>query len=123
MSRPPTPDANPAPPVHVANPAPPAPAPAPAPAHVDARRQALVVALVLGVAAAASLALVLLLKKTLLGKAVRGDYGRFQAVFWRPAQVLVDLVFLPLDGPRHCLRMIEEEEGKHAIDFDWMGRN
>ena len=58
-----------------------------------------------------------------LGKAVRGDYGRFQAVFWRPVAWLVDLVFLPLDGPEHCRRMIEEEEGKHAIDFDWMGRN
>lgn len=52
-----------------------------------------------------------------LGKAVRGDYGRLQAAFWWPVAKLVDLVFLPLDGPDHCRRMIEEDEGARAIPF------
>jgi hypothetical protein len=51
-----------------------------------------------------------------LGKASRGDYGRFQAYFWLPLMWLVDLVFLPFDGPNHCVRRIEEDEGRNAIE-------
>ena len=50
-----------------------------------------------------------------IGKAVRGDYGRFQSVVLRPVMWLIDLIFLPFDGPNHCARRIEEDEGKHAV--------
>jgi len=50
-----------------------------------------------------------------LGKAVRGDFGRFQAIFWLPLAKLVDLIFLPFDGPNHCARHIEEDRGYNAI--------
>ena len=50
-----------------------------------------------------------------LGKAVRGDYGKLQSYFWLPFAKLVDLIFLPLDGPNHCARSIEEDEGARAI--------
>lgn len=50
-----------------------------------------------------------------LGKAARGDYGRLQVVLWTPVTGLVDLVFLAFDGPGHCRRSIEEEEGVNAM--------
>jgi hypothetical protein len=53
-----------------------------------------------------------------LGKAVRGDYGRFQQILWIVPAAAVDLVFLPFDGPDHCRRVIEEDEGIHAIDWE-----
>lgn len=50
-----------------------------------------------------------------LGRAQRGDFGRVQALLVYPLVFLVDLIFLPLDGPHHCARRIEEDEGKHAV--------
>lgn len=52
-----------------------------------------------------------------VGKAVRGDYGPTQSVLLRPMKVFIDLIFWPFDGPDHCLRRIEEDEGKYAIDI------
>lgn len=52
-----------------------------------------------------------------LGKSQRGDYGRAQRMLLMPAAMMVDLVFLKLDGPDHCRRMIEDDEGSRAVPF------
>lgn len=52
-----------------------------------------------------------------LGKSQRGDYGGAQRMLWMPVAVMVDLIFLKLDGPDHCRRMIEEDEGERALPF------
>lgn len=53
-----------------------------------------------------------------IGKAVRGDYGRFQSIVLHPVMWLIDLIFLPFDGPNHCTRRIEEDEGKYAVTIE-----
>lgn len=48
-----------------------------------------------------------------LGKAQRGDFGPTWRMTLTPIALLVNLIFLPIEGQwDHCRRHIEEDEGQ-----------
>lgn len=56
-----------------------------------------------------------------LGKAQRGDYGTKMQLLLTPVAKCVNVVFRPLEGQwEHCLRHIEDDEGKAEILFEDM---
>jgi hypothetical protein len=51
-----------------------------------------------------------------LGKAQRGDFGKVKAFTLTPFAWVVNLAFLPIERQwNHCIRHIEEDEGKNEV--------